>query len=314
MALPFGLTWADLSGVLEPQPVEDGCVIVSHVTRGRHQGGHPSVIVTLSYEASGGEVAERTLFFKLNPDASREAPRYRFLADHGVPVPQLVVCVERPGDEVLGLQFLPSIGLYPADVDDVHGLTAALNSRTEVPAGIGRTPPGLPQAQFEGRLSKVLAGLDRRHPEHEAATWFDIYRRAAVAYRGLPKALTHGELAAQQLGRTRDGTLVVFDLATVGLRARFADIANLLPTLTKLSGRDERSLFEDYLGHLAEGHEALLGEQVWPELRLTRFTQAMEALPWHLGVDEGEPALDQRLQAMAADAEAVQTALSARPS
>ncbi|WP_157973745.1 phosphotransferase [Desertihabitans aurantiacus] len=303
VALPFGLTWADLRAAFEHELGAEGRAVVSHAKRGRHQGGHPSVILTVSCDPQERHCS-RTLFFKLNRDGSREAQRYRFLTERGVPVPQLVVCVEREGEEVLGLQLLPSIGIGPDDVEEVLRLVATLNSLTGVPADIGSPPPGLPPEEFEARLSEALDELDGVFADHGPSGWLDTYRHAARVYRDLPQALTHGELAPQQLGRTEDGTLVLLDLATLGRRARFADIANLLPTLAELSGRDERLIFADYLRFLADGSALALDEQLWDELRLTRFVQAVEALPWHLSLGD-DTELDRRLRTIASDVAAV---------
>jgi hypothetical protein len=298
-ALPFDLTWADLREAL-PGGTVGGRAVVSHSKRGQHQGGHPSVIMTLSYDAPSGQPCQTTLFFKLNPHDCREAQRYRFLTDREIPVPHLAVCVERDNEEVLGLQFLPSIGVGPTDVDDVLRLVAALNSLSDVPDAIGNTPPGLPQAQFENLLTRALGEMRGADPHHVTATWLNTYRRAVVLYENLPTALTHGELAAQQLGRTEDGILVMLDLATVGRRPRFADIANLLATLAHLAGEDERSLFGDYLGYLTAGTGPTLDDRSWSELQLTRFVQAVEALPWHVSLQQPSE-LHQHLETIAAD-------------
>lgn len=303
-ALPFGLTWTDLAGAL-PGAGAGGSAVVSHVRRGPHQGGHPSVIMTLSYRSPAGDPRRRTLFFKRTTHRSREALRHRFLAGHGVPVPDLAVCVERDDGEVLGLQFLPSIGLGPADVDEALRLVAALNRLTDLPGPVARTPPGIDQDAFDDLLGQALVALGTSWPGRQVTGWLETYRRAAVRHQELPTALTHGELAAQQVGRTEDGRLVVLDLATVGRRARFADIANLLTTLAQLSGRSETSVFGTYLGHLSQdGGPSRVDEGAEAELRLTRFVQGMEALPWRLGL--GRPAeLQDHLRTVAADHHAV---------
>ncbi|SDS83446.1 hypothetical protein SAMN04488543_2472 [Friedmanniella luteola] len=307
--LPFGLTWADLEDAL-PGASAGGHAVVSHARRGRHRGGHPSVIMTLSCGAPSGPPRQRTLFFKLNRDGSREAHHHRFLAERGVPVPHLAVCVERAHEEVLGLEFLPSVGLGPADVDDVLRLVAALNALTDVPDAVGQPPPGRPQAEFEHLLAQTLEQLGPARADRGPASWFTTYRRAAALHRDLPTALTHGELAAQQVGRTAGGRLVMFDLATAGRRPRFADIANLLATAARLSGQDERSVLGDYLRHLSPtGAAATVDDQTWAELRLTRYVQAVEALPWRLGL--GRPAeLRRHLDAVEADHRAVLAGLA----
>ena len=298
--LPFEITWADVAGAL-PGFTGGGIARVSHVRRGMHQGGRPSVIMTLSYVGQGGRRCERTVFFKRNQDGAREAETYRYLAGRGFSVSDLLICLDRADHEVMGLEFLPSIGLQPSDLDDVLQLVAALNSIDDAPATIATTPVGMAQAEFEELLGAAAEDVARGWPEHRPDLWVDLYRRAVHVHGQLPRALTHGELAAQQVGRTRDGRLVVFDLATVGERPRFADLANVLQLLVRLSGVDERSVLSQYLRHLsAVGGPRCSVEQALGELRLTRFVQELEALPWRTSLND--PAdLHQHVVTIAAD-------------
>lgn len=261
--LPFETTWADVAGAL-PGFTAGGTARVSHLRRGMHQGGQSSVIMTLSYVGQGGRRCERTVFFKRNPDGAREAETYRYLVERKLSVPDLLIRLDRADHEVLGLELLPSIGLRPGDLDDALHLVAALNSIIDAPATIATTPVGIPQSEFEELLGATAEDVARRWPEHRPDRWVDLYRRAVHVHGQLPRALTHGELAAQQVGRTRDGRLVMFDLATVGERPRFADLANVLQLLVRLSGGDERSVLSRYLRQLsmAGGPRCSL-EQAW---------------------------------------------------
>jgi hypothetical protein len=245
------------------------------------------------------------VFIKHNPGESREAETYRYLTGHGLSVPALLMCLERPDDEVLGLEFLPSIGLQSGDLDELLQLVAALNSMTEVPGTISTTRRGMPQSEFEQLLESAAENVARSWPAHRSERWVDLYREATRACGDLPRALTHGELAAQQVGRTQDGRLVMFDLATVGERARFADLANVLQVLVRLSGQDERSVLSQYLRHLgAAGGPLCSLEQAWAELRITRFVEELEALPWRTGLND--PAdLHDHVLTIAADYQAV---------
>lgn len=188
---------------------------------------------------------------------------------------------------MLGLEFVPSVGWRPADVDDVLHQMAALHSLTDVPAGISTIGPGLPQTAFEKLVEAAVDEVAATWPDHQPNRWVDLYRRAVGVHQTLPRALTHGELAAQQVGRTRDGRLVIFDWATLGERPRFTDVANTLNDLVRLSGGDESAVVDRYLRHLRlAGGEPLSVEQAWTELRLTRFVQELEALPWRTSLDD----------------------------
>jgi hypothetical protein len=89
--------------------------------------------MTLTYTGDGGQPQEKTVFFKLNADDSRERDTYSYLAQLGVPVPRLVLQLDHADHEVLGLEFLPSVGVRPDDVDPLLRLTASLNAATDVP-------------------------------------------------------------------------------------------------------------------------------------------------------------------------------------
>jgi hypothetical protein len=95
--------------------------------------------------------------------------------------------------------------------------------------------------------------------------------------------LTHGELAFQQVGWTGN-RLVVFDLATLGARARFFDIANVLADLVDLTHRDEDDLFGIFLGRKPTRRDRR-------ELLLTRASIGFAGLPWRVERGEGAKAL-----------------------
>ena len=285
-ALPLGVTWEDLAGGL-PGLVSTGTATTSHVKRGQHQGGQPSTIMTLSYLGEAGRSREQTVFFKQNPPDSREGGAYRYLAPVGMSVPPLVLRLARGDNEVLGLEFLPSIGLHPSDVDDLLDLMATLNALTDVPAEIAMIRCGMPQTEFEQTLDVAIEEVKDRWPEHHPTRWVELYRQAVGVHRALPRALTHGQLAAQQVGRTRDGGLVIFDWATLGERARLTDVANILDDLARLSDQDERAVLTRYLRHLRRaGGGSLSDEEAWAELQLTRFVLELEALPWRVGLKD----------------------------
>jgi Ser/Thr protein kinase RdoA (MazF antagonist) len=73
----------------------------------------------------------------------------------------------------------------------------------------------------------------------------------------------------------------MFDLDTMGRRARFTDVATILTGLADLTGQNERELFGRYLAELAQLTGLRYDEnEAWPELRLTRAVRTFQALPW----------------------------------
>jgi len=238
--------------------------------------------VTVSYLDPDGRPRRCALFVKHIDDPGRyEAARYRYLAHRRVPVARLLAAVERGGAEVIVLEFLPQVGIRPEEADEMLAAAASINVLTETPDTVFPLPPGMDQADFESLVSESLVRLRVDHPMIEPRRWLAAYRRALDAYRRLPLALTHGEFAAQQVGRTEDDELVVFDLETTARRPRFTDVASVLRTLSVSTGRTEPDLFATYLRRLtAAGGDRLDAAGGWPELLLTRIVVLVEALPW----------------------------------
>jgi len=281
VSLPYQLTWADLAPCL-PSYGGPGSAWTTYSKRGRHQGSDRNTIVTLHYRDTDGEPRQRTLFVKEIADrSSREAARYRYLSEHGVPVARLLATVDRAESEVIVLEFLPTIGIDPGDADELLAAAGKLNAVTDAPAEVFTARPGMDQASFDAVVLDALTRLQLSFPVVEPARWATSYRRGADAYRELPRTLTHGELAPQQVGRTPEGALVLFDLETAAERPRFADVANVLRTLALHTGRAEPELFATYLQHLRQaGGGALDPGKVWAELLTTRLVVMVEALPW----------------------------------
>lgn len=279
--LPFGLTWVDLSTVL-PLYGSGGSAWRTHSKSGLHQGGQGNALLTVEYFDLDDQPRRRALFVKHIADPGRyEAPRYRYLALRGVPVARLLAAFERASAEVIVLEFLPQVGIRPEEADEMLAAAAAVNALTDTPDSIFSLSPGMDQAEFESLVSESLARLADDHQIVEPTRWLEAYRRAAEACRDLPLALTHGEFAPQQVGRTDDERLVVFDLETAARRPRFSDVASVLRTLSVYTGRTQPDLFETYLGQLAEsGGTRLEVANVWSELLLTRVVVMVEALPW----------------------------------
>lgn len=279
--LPYGLAWSDVAACL-PGYASGGLAWTTYAKQGLHQGGTGSALLTLRYRDADGHDLHRTVFVKQIEERSRrEAARYRFLADRGVPVAQLLAAVDRADAEVIIVEFLPTIGINPEEADELLGLAAMLNALPDIPETLFATQPGIDQDAFDGLVAEALARLSRSYPAVDPAGWLDAYRRAVEPFHRLPTALTHGEFAPQQMGRTHDGELVLFDLETATQRPRFADVAAVLRTLSVYTARAEPELFATYLRRLeTSGGAALDPANVWPELLLTRLVVMVESLPW----------------------------------
>ena len=252
--LPYGLTWDDLAPGLpgvDTGKLHAARAFESHLKQGRFRGSDNSCIRTLQYPTAHGG-ASTVVFIKRNTPRQREAEAYRFLAGHGIPVPRLLVSLERPGEEIIVLEFLPRIGIDTSsrgEVDELLRVLARLNAIAVEP-GMHEAPPGRPRAEMDGRRRAGLEklALDRR-ARVEPDRWLEAYRHASEATDAMPPALTHGEFAPQQAGWSAHGRLVIFDLATLGTRPRFADLV-FLAELAEGTHSSELELIEVYLDEL----------------------------------------------------------------
>jgi hypothetical protein len=284
-ALPYGLSWRDLRIVLPGFTTPVGARSwIAYEKQGLH-GGATSCILTLGYPVAGGRERTETAFLKHAVDPSKaEAARYRFLEHRGVAVPRLLTSVDTGQGEVVVLEFLPTIGVESADADELLDLVAGLNSVEEPPADLFSAAPGMPVDRFDAKVRAALALLagDRAvQAVVDPDAWFDAYKSADNLTASMPTALNHGELAFQQVGRTRSGRVVLFDLETMAVLPRFTDVAAILEGLRVETGRDERDLFGRYLTR----YRALTGTTVtpesgWHELLCVRVVSAIQSLPW----------------------------------
>lgn len=296
-ALPYGLTWEELGPCL-PDAVagQSGRAWVSHERQGLNKGAN-SCILTVAYTDHCGSEREQTIFCKQTQGPARvEAAKYAFLSSR-VPTPRLMGAVRRPTGEVVVLEFLPTVGIEPYDVDEMIQLIARLNAVKAPPPEVFTLPPGMPAGRFQARVKAALTTLASEPGVAvtiDPDRWFAAYRRAAEAVAALPVALNHGELYFQQVGWSGTGgarRLVMFDLETMGLRPRFTDIATVLAGMASYSGREQRALFSTYLDALSSLTGSRIDEtSAWNELRLVRSVDAYEGLPWRIDMT-GHPDL-----------------------
>jgi hypothetical protein len=127
-----------------------------------------------------------------------------------------------------------------------------------------------------------------------AAELLDIYAGARRWAAAMPTAVTHGEMYFQHVGRQREGSLRMFDLATVGVRPRFSDLCSLIRGIARECALDEIDVIAGYLAQLARaGAAAPSVEEGLRELRRLRVLSCFQSLPWlvrslddpHLGLE-----------------------------
>ncbi len=218
------------------------------------------------------------------------------------------------GDVVIVLEFLELIGIdfdSAAEVTELLRLLARVNSIADSEVDNSRSGPrGLPEAQFTARLREVLDALTHMGEFEDlgidVARWLGAYFQTKQACAKMPKALTHREMYLQQVGRSGDGALVLFDLATLGLRPRFFDLCNIVSALAESTGVDERSLLGQYLDAIdALGIHVPTVDDAYREVRLLRIRSAYQSLPWlvreHTNPDIGFEMLAQRVATLRHD-------------
>ena len=289
--LPYGLAWEDLQAILpnfDPEERSSAQAFVSHDKQGI-SGGENSCILRLQYSIGKGRLGSETVFVKQSIDTlKREAQKYQFLEERGIPVPRLLAVIQKGEVEVILLEFLSSIGIdfsSQIEVDDLLYLVAELNAIQKPPA-IFNPPPGLPQAEFDEFVRTALEGLGRDPavPSLDAQGWFDAYQVSQKTSRGMPLALNHNEFYFQQVGwaqRESARRLVLFDLESMAVTPRFADIATILHPLSVYSGREQNDLFKVYLDRLQQRTQHRLDfKEALREFRFLRITQSCYTLPW----------------------------------
>ena len=177
-------------------------------------------------------------------------------------------------------------------MDSLLHLVAQLNSIQNPPDLFGqpsREPRDEADAAFDATVREALTELShaRTLPAPiDVPRWFKAYQIAQAASDSMPRAVNHDEFYFQQVGWAQRGAsreLVMFDLETMSLRPRFADIASVLCPLAVYTGRDQVELFAVYLGRLRQfdGPE-LRTEEAFRELRLLRVTTECYSLPWRV--------------------------------
>jgi hypothetical protein len=248
----------------------------------------------------------QTVFIKHTADPLKaEAEKYRFLSARGVPVPRLLAVLSHGESEVILLEFLAAIGIDFHSTDEVNSLLdliARLNAVQNPPA-LFNPRPGLPQAEFD---QSVLAALNEQTNRQElrageALDCYAAYLTAQEAAKTMPTALNHNELYFQQVGwaaRENGRELVLFDLETMAICPRFADIASILSSLAAACGKPQEDLFQTYLQRLSHYSGAYLGfDEAMRELRLLRVRESCYNLPWlTAGCADGSASADLRAQ------------------
>lgn len=120
-----------------------------------------SAILTVRYPTRGGGESVIDMFVKQTPRATGEARRYAQLSTAGVALPRLLFHAElSDGEDLLGFEFLDTIGINFASEDQVCELLtllARLNTLPPSTRGERPNPPsGRPEAAFTASVRAAL--------------------------------------------------------------------------------------------------------------------------------------------------------------
>lgn len=291
MDLPFGLTLHELAPAL-PGLARDRlaeCVVTRRYALQGLRDRARSTPMTVRYAAADG-FDTVDLFVKRTPAAAPEGEWYRLLAANDVPVPALLAEIPREdGDVVVVVELLELIGIDfddSAEVTELLRLLARLNAIPDrAPHESPPSPKGLPEVQFTAMVRDALDALRVMEPFEDLGivvpTWLGAYVATNRICATLPTALTHGEMYFQHVGRRRGGDLVLFDLATVGVRPRLSDLCSIVSVLAEQLAVDERDVLGRYLDETAAlGAPVPAVDVAYEELRLLRIHSAYQSLPW----------------------------------
>jgi hypothetical protein len=272
-------------------------VVTRYEIQGLHKRGR-SRVVTLRDEAFD-PLPEVDVFVKRA--TAREADISANLAAAGAPISSLLFDVPRTDStHVLGFEFLDTVGIdfvVATEVTELLAAIAALNACSPAVLELSADPPpGRPEAEFTERVKSALGFVESAGLLEwaTAAQLMDIYAGATRWAAAMPTAVTHGEMYFQHVGRRREGSLRMFDLATVGVRPRFTDLCNLVSGIARECGSDEIDVIVDYLAQLnLAGVAAPSLHEGLRELRRLRVLSCCQSLPWlvrslndpHLGLE-----------------------------
>jgi len=211
--------------------------------------GEKSIVTFTCAGADGRERRER-VFAKLVDHGHEESIHYEHLARHNAPIPKTYgILKTEDGRELLFTEYLEPILTW----DDWN----SPETHPEYLSAIAQINAITPSDEYQALLTNETSdfvrralqwGLDLIEPAwerlsdgacgKEAARWCvehrselpklrDFARSVIEQYESLPRGLCHREAEAYHAGRRRSsGELLYFDLSTVGIEARFWDVAS----------------------------------------------------------------------------------------
>ena len=267
----FGLSETQLRPIVEAavgEPVTSFEVSFQHQVEGDYGFGGEKAIPTFSYVTAEGRRGRITVFAKhsVNPE-SPEGEKYRFLAAHGVPVPQVYGLVRSPEERsILFLEYL-DVSEQAQSVRSTEGLLEMLSLMARVnairpsPEQAAVLPSWWDGPAAEVSTLEVLWEEAERGDLGEDLQQFCASRRddlpRLLAFtqrldqqaREMEMGVLHNDFSTGNTGRRASGERVVMDPELMGTGPRFGDVSGWLGRPEDLWTRKEnqRDLAEHYL-------------------------------------------------------------------
>jgi hypothetical protein len=271
----FGLSVAQLRPIVEAaagEPVASFDISIEHQVEGFYGFAAEKLIPTFAYVTASGRAGRVTMFAKHshNPE-SPEPERYRLLAAHGVPIPEVYGLVRSPEDRpILFLEYM-DVSEEAQSVASIEGLLELLSLMARVNA-IRPTPEqaALLPSWWEGpaaevsTLEVVWEGAQKGDLGEDLQQFCtsrrdDLPRLLAFTQRldqqakEMEPGLLHNDFSPGNTGRRATGERVVMDPELMGRGPRFGDVSGWVGRPEDLWTRKEnqRDLAEHYLREYA---------------------------------------------------------------
>lgn len=271
----FGLSKTELHPVIEKaagEPVASFDITIEHQVEGDYGFAAEKLIPTFAYVTREGRCGRVTVFAKHshNP-ASPEAARYRFLAAHGVPIPQIYGLARSPEDRpVLFLEYLDvsaeaRSAQSTARLLELLSLVARVNAIRPTAEEAALLPswwdgPGTEVSTLEVLWEEAVRGdlgEDLRQfcasRRHDLPRLLAFTRGLETQARAMEMGLLHNDFSIENTGRRAGGERVVMDPELLGRGPRFGDVSDWFGPPDDLWQRQERrrDLAERYLREVA---------------------------------------------------------------
>jgi|SRR5579871_2142984 len=304
--------WPILEAAIEGERIREVRIAIERQVEGYFGGCGDKLIPTIAYTTHSGLSGEITLFVKrFSWKGCSEAIHYRHLAERGTPAPRLYGTLMSPDqEEILFLEYLPSIGMDKRSVEDWRTLLTLIARFAAAPLS-AEYQVLLPTSELSSYLrsedtkADIVVCLDRAKQgelgadlaafcqDSEALTTRVLERvgRLNRQIEQMPVGLIHQDFLPDNLGwRGERQEMLVFDIHKNALGPRFYDLTRwfgkTILTIGPSSWLDgseglRQELTEHFLQEYARwGGAVVTVADFQEEIRLLSLASSVEMLWW----------------------------------